>query len=48
MGSDAEELCPYVLEPGALLTPGLIAGLVALGLVALIPIVIKRFRRKPV
>jgi hypothetical protein len=30
-----------------LLTPGLIAGFVALGLVALIPIAVKRFRRKP-
>ena len=47
MGSDAEELCPFVLEPRALLTPGLIAGFVALGLVALIPIAVKRFRRKP-
>lgn len=46
MGSDAEELCPYVLEPGALLTPGLLAGLVALGIVALIPIAVKRFKRK--
>jgi uncharacterized membrane protein YdjX (TVP38/TMEM64 family) len=48
MGSDAEELCPFVLAPRALLTPGLIAGFVALGLVALIPIAVKRFRRKPV
>jgi uncharacterized membrane protein YdjX (TVP38/TMEM64 family) len=48
MGSDAEELCPYVLEPGVLVTPGLVAGLVALGLVALIPIAVKRLRRKPV
>ena len=48
MGSDAEELCPFVLEPRALLTPGLIAGFVALGLVALIPIAVKRFRRKAV
>jgi uncharacterized membrane protein YdjX (TVP38/TMEM64 family) len=47
MGSDAEDLCPFVLEPKALLTPGLIAAFVALGLVALIPIAIKRFRRKP-
>ena len=47
MGSDAEELCQFVLEPRALLTPGLIAGFVALGLVALIPIAVKRFRRKP-
>ena len=48
MGSDAEELCPFVLEPRALLTSGLIAGFVALGLVALIPIAVKRFRRKQV
>jgi uncharacterized membrane protein YdjX (TVP38/TMEM64 family) len=48
MGPDAEKLCPFVLEPRALLTPGLIAGFVALGLVALIPIAVKRFRRKPV
>jgi uncharacterized membrane protein YdjX (TVP38/TMEM64 family) len=48
MGSDAEELCPYVLEPGVLVTPGLVAGLVALGLVALIPIAVKRLRRKSV
>lgn len=48
MGSDAEDLCPFVLEPGALLTPGIIAGFVALGLVALVPVLIKRFRRKPV
>ena len=46
MGSDAEKLCPFVLEPRALLTPGLIAGFVALGLVALIPIAVKHFRRK--
>jgi uncharacterized membrane protein YdjX (TVP38/TMEM64 family) len=48
MGSDAEKLCPFALEPRALLTPGLIAGFVALGLVALIPIAVKRFWRKPV
>jgi len=47
MGSDAEELCPFVLEPRALVTHGLIVGFVALGLVALIPIAVKRFRRKP-
>jgi uncharacterized membrane protein YdjX (TVP38/TMEM64 family) len=48
MGPDAEKLCPFVLEPRALLTPWLIAGFVALGLVALIPIAVKRFRRKAV
>ncbi len=46
MGPDAERLCPFVLEPRALLTPGLIAGFVALGVVALIPIAVKRLRRK--
>lgn len=46
MGPDAEKLCPFVLDPGALLTPGLIAGFAALGVVALIPIAVKRFRRK--
>jgi uncharacterized membrane protein YdjX (TVP38/TMEM64 family) len=46
MGPDAEKSCPYMLEPGALLTPGLFAGLVALGVVALIPIAVKRFKRK--
>ena len=46
MGPDAEKSCPFVLEPSALLTPGLIAGFVALGVVALIPVAVKRFRRK--
>ena len=32
----------------ALLTPGLIAGFAALGIVALIPIAVKRFRCKAV
>ena len=45
MGSNAQESCPFVLDPKALLTPELIAGLVALGVVALIPLLIKRFRR---
>ena len=47
MGADAQESCPYALDPGALLTPELIAALVALGVVALIPVLIKRFRRGP-
>jgi uncharacterized membrane protein YdjX (TVP38/TMEM64 family) len=46
MGADAEKLCPFAIDPGALWTPKLIAGFVALGVVALIPIAIKRFRRK--
>ena len=47
MGADGQESCPYALDAGALLTPELIAALVALGVVALIPVVLKRFRRAP-
>jgi uncharacterized membrane protein YdjX (TVP38/TMEM64 family) len=47
MGPGGQESCPYALDPGALLTPELIAGLVALGLVALVPVVVKWFRRRP-
>ena len=47
MGSDAQNSCPFVLEPQALLTPGLIAGFIALGLVALVPIALKRLKRRP-
>jgi len=45
MGPGGQESCPYTLDPGALLTPELIAGLVALGLVALIPVAVKWYRR---
>jgi uncharacterized membrane protein YdjX (TVP38/TMEM64 family) len=45
MGANGQDSCPFALDPGALLTPELIAGCVALGLVALIPVVVKRFRR---
>lgn len=45
MGPGGQESCPYTLDPGALLTPELIAGLVALGLVALIPVAVKWLRR---
>ncbi len=45
-GTGGEKLCPFEIDPGALLTPGLIAGFVALGVVALIPVVVKRFRRR--
>jgi uncharacterized membrane protein YdjX (TVP38/TMEM64 family) len=48
MGAGGQESCPYTLDPGALLTPELIAGLVALGLVALVPVLIKWFRRRAV
>ena len=46
MGAGGQEFCPYTLDPGALLTPELIAGLVALGLVALVPVLVKWFRRR--
>jgi uncharacterized membrane protein YdjX (TVP38/TMEM64 family) len=46
-GEGGQELCPYGLDPSALLTPELIAGLVALGLAALIPVAVKWFRRRP-
>jgi uncharacterized membrane protein YdjX (TVP38/TMEM64 family) len=46
-GSGGQESCSYTLDPGALLTPELIAGLVALGLVALVPVAVKWFRRAP-
>ncbi len=46
MGPGGQESCPYALDPGALLTPELIAGLVALGLVALVPVMVKWFRRR--
>jgi uncharacterized membrane protein YdjX (TVP38/TMEM64 family) len=48
MGAGGQESCPYTLDPGALLTPELIVGLVALGLVALVPVLIKWFRRRAV
>jgi uncharacterized membrane protein YdjX (TVP38/TMEM64 family) len=45
-GEGGQESCPYGLDPGALLTPELIAGLVALGLVSLIPVALKWYRRR--
>jgi len=46
VGEGAQESCPSGLDPSALLTPELIAGLVALGLVSLIPVGLKWFRRR--
>jgi len=46
-GSGGQESCSYTLDPGAMLTPELVAGLVALGLVALIPVAVKWIRRAP-
>jgi len=45
MGMEGQESCSYTLDPGAFLTPELIAGLVALGLVALIPVAVKWYKR---
>jgi uncharacterized membrane protein YdjX (TVP38/TMEM64 family) len=45
MGTGGQESCSYTLDPGTLLTPELIAGLVALGLVALIPVAVKWYKR---
>jgi len=45
-GAGGQELCPYGLDASALLTTELIAGLVALGLVSLIPVAVKWFRRR--
>ena len=47
-GPGGQESCSSALDPGALLTPELIAGLVALGLVALVPVAVKWFRRSRV
>lgn len=45
-GEGGQESCSHGLDPSALLTPELIAGLVALGLVSLIPVAVKWFRRR--
>ena len=45
-GEGGQDSCPYGLEPSALLTPELIAGLVALGVVSLIPVAVKWYRRR--
>ena len=45
-GEGGPESCPFGLDPTALLTPELIAGLVALGLVSLIPVGLKWYRRR--
>jgi uncharacterized membrane protein YdjX (TVP38/TMEM64 family) len=46
-GAGGQESCSYALDPETLLTPELIAGFVALGLVALIPVAVRWFRRAP-
>jgi uncharacterized membrane protein YdjX (TVP38/TMEM64 family) len=45
MAPGGQESCPYMLDPGVVFTPELILGLVALGLVALVPVGVKWFRR---
>lgn len=44
--SAGPDSCPYGLDPSALVTTPLVIGLAALGLVSLIPVVAKKFRRK--
>jgi uncharacterized membrane protein YdjX (TVP38/TMEM64 family) len=44
MGSEAA--CPFHLDPKALVTPELVFGLLALGLIALVPLLVKKLRRK--
>lgn len=45
-GEAGQELCPYGLDPSALLTAELIAAFVALGFVSLIPVGAKWLRRR--
>jgi uncharacterized membrane protein YdjX (TVP38/TMEM64 family) len=45
MRAGGQESCSYSLEPGSLLTTELIVGLVALGVVALVPVAVKWIRR---
>ncbi len=40
------EQCPFELDAGALITPEIVAGFVALGIVALIPVVLKKFKAR--
>ena len=42
--ASGEEICRMVFDPSDVLTPQLIAALVGLGLLALIPAVVKRWR----
>lgn len=44
--TDPGLLCRYHIDPGAILTPKLLAAFVALGVVALIPVAVKRLRRQ--
>ena len=45
-GEGGQELCPYELDPSALLTMELIAAFVALGFVSLIPVATKWVKRR--
>ena len=47
MGSNGQESCPFVLDPKALADAGADRGTGSLGLVALVPLLIKRLRRAP-
>lgn len=43
-GAEAQSACPYTIDTSALVTKELVAAFALLGLVALIPIALKRFR----
>lgn len=45
-GPGATDACPFALEASAILTPELLAAFAALGLVALLPIVLRRWRKR--
>jgi uncharacterized membrane protein YdjX (TVP38/TMEM64 family) len=45
-GPHATDACPFALQPGAILTPELLAAFAALGLVALLPILLRRWRKR--
>lgn len=46
LASHAAESCSYTIDTSALVTPQLIAGFALLGVVALIPVVLKKFRAR--
>jgi len=45
-GEAGQESCVYGIDPGALLTTEVLVAIVALGVVSLIPVVAKKFRRR--
>lgn len=45
-GAGGGQVCEFTLDPAALLTPELLIAFAALGVVALIPVILKKFRKK--